>query len=148
MKALLKWVGIGFAGLMLLGVIGTIFGAGETKTEPKAAPVAEKVEPAKGDTAAIEKVAGQVEAAVGGTAEQTDAKPKPKAPAQPKPEPPAQPAEPEMTPEQANALESAQSYVDMSGFSRNGLIQQLSSSAADGYSRADATFAADHVDVN
>ena len=45
-------------------------------------------------------------------------------------------------------MESAQSYLDMSGFSRKGLIQQLSSSAGEGFSKADATFAADHVDVN
>ena len=36
----------------------------------------------------------------------------------------------------------------MSGFSREGLIGQLSSSAGEGFSKADATFAADHVDVN
>ena len=40
------------------------------------------------------------------------------------------------------------SYLDMSGFSRKGLIGQLSSSAGEGFSRADATFAVDHVDVN
>jgi hypothetical protein len=54
----------------------------------------------------------------------------------------------EMTSGQENALESAQSYVDMSGFSKKGLIQQLSSSAGEGFSKADATFAANHVDVN
>jgi hypothetical protein len=36
----------------------------------------------------------------------------------------------------------------MTGFSRAGLIDQLSSSAGDGYTKADATFAVDHVHVN
>src|ERR687892_415865 len=54
----------------------------------------------------------------------------------------------QMTSGQENALESAQTYVDMSGFSKKGLIQQLSSSAGEGFSKADATFAANHVDVN
>ena len=62
--------------------------------------------------------------------------------------PPAEPAEPEMTSGQENALESAQGYLDMSGFSKQGLIGQLSSSAGEGFSRADAVFAANHVDVN
>ena len=33
-------------------------------------------------------------------------------------------------------------------FSRKGLIQQLSSSAGEGFSRADATYAVNHIDVN
>jgi hypothetical protein len=52
---------------------------------------------------------------------------------------------PEMTSAQRNAVESAQRYLDMSGFSKKGLIQQLSSSAGEGFSRADATYAANHV---
>jgi hypothetical protein len=44
--------------------------------------------------------------------------------------------------------ESAQSYIDMSGFSKKGLIGQLSSSAGEGFSKADATFAANNVDVD
>lgn len=44
-----------------------------------------------------------------------------------------------------NAIRSARSYLDLSGFSRAGLIQQLTSKAGEGFSRADATYAADHV---
>jgi hypothetical protein len=69
-------------------------------------------------------------------------------PAPAAPAAPAEPAEPELTSGQENALESGQSYVDMSGFSKQGLIQQLSSSAGEGFSKADAVFAANHVDVN
>jgi hypothetical protein len=64
------------------------------------------------------------------------------------PAPPAEPAEPEMTSGQENALESAQDYLDMSGFSKQGIIQQLSSGAGEGFPKADAVFAANHVDVN
>jgi len=63
-------------------------------------------------------------------------------------EKPAAQKKPEMTSGQKNALESAKSYIDMSGFSKKGLIQQLSSSAGEGFSKADATFAANHVDAD
>ena len=53
-----------------------------------------------------------------------------------------------MTSGQENALESAQNYIDMTAFSKKGLIGQLSSSAGEGFSRADATFAANNVDVD
>lgn len=64
--------------------------------------------------------------------------------------PAAKPAkeEPELTAGQENALRSAQDYLDLSGFSKAGLIEQLSSSAGEGFSKADATFAANHVDVD
>jgi hypothetical protein len=53
-----------------------------------------------------------------------------------------------MTSSQENAVQSAQDYLDVSGFSKKGLIGQLSSEVADGYSKADAVFAVNHVDVN
>ena len=55
-----------------------------------------------------------------------------------------------MTAGQENALESARSYLDMGGFSRKGLIEQLSSSAGEGFTQADARYAADraHADWN
>jgi hypothetical protein len=49
---------------------------------------------------------------------------------------------------QSNALRSAQSYLAFQAFSRLGLIDQLSSQYGDGYSKADATWAADHVHAN
>lgn len=45
----------------------------------------------------------------------------------------------------ANAIRSAKQYLSMSGFSRDGLIQQLSSEAGDGYEIGDATFAVDSL---
>ena len=43
---------------------------------------------------------------------------------------------------QRNAVRSAESYVDMTGFSRSGLIEQLE---YEDFSAGDATYAADHV---
>jgi hypothetical protein len=48
----------------------------------------------------------------------------------------------------ANAARSAQQYLAMTGFSRQGLIQQLSSDAGNGYSVADATAAVDSLTVD
>ena len=53
-----------------------------------------------------------------------------------------------LTGPQRNALRSAKQYLSMSGFSRDGLIGQLSSDAGDGYSVADATAAVDSLDVD
>lgn len=58
------------------------------------------------------------------------------------------PKKPELTSGQERAIEAAQQYVDMSGFSKAGLIQQLSSPYGSGFSKADATFAVNHIEVN
>ncbi len=50
-----------------------------------------------------------------------------------------------MTLAQENAIDAAENYLDMSGFSRSGLIDQLE---FEDYSVADATFAVDHLDVD
>ena len=55
---------------------------------------------------------------------------------------------PTLTPAQLNAVRSAEQYLSMTGFSRNGLIEQLSSDAGDGYSRADAEAAVDSLTVD
>jgi hypothetical protein len=49
---------------------------------------------------------------------------------------------------QERALETAQSYLEMSGMSKQGLIEQLSSSAGEGFPMTDAIWAADHVQVD
>ena len=53
-----------------------------------------------------------------------------------------------LTPSQQNALRSAQSYLEFSGFSRQGLIDQLSSEFADQYPVEDATVAVDSLNVD
>lgn len=56
--------------------------------------------------------------------------------------------QPAMTASQEQAVGSAESYLELSPFSRKGLIRQLSSSAGDGFSVADATYAVDHIKVD
>jgi hypothetical protein len=52
---------------------------------------------------------------------------------------------PSMSVSQENAVEQAESYIDIMAFSREGLIEQLE---FEDYSTADATFAVDHIAVN
>ena len=53
-----------------------------------------------------------------------------------------------LTAPQNNAVRSAEQYLSMTGFSRDGLIQQLSSDAGEGYSVSDATAAVDSLSVD
>lgn len=53
-----------------------------------------------------------------------------------------------LTGPQKNAVKSAKQYLSISGFSRNGLIEQLSSESGDGYRVADATVAVDSLNVD
>ncbi|MDI1222797.1 MULTISPECIES: Ltp family lipoprotein [Acinetobacter] len=53
-----------------------------------------------------------------------------------------------LTNQQKNAVRSAEQYLTISGFSREGLIQQLSASAGDGYNTADATIAVDSLNID
>lgn len=53
-----------------------------------------------------------------------------------------------LTGPQKNAARSANNYLSMTGFSRDGLIEQLSSSYGEGYDRADATAAVDSLSVD
>jgi len=55
---------------------------------------------------------------------------------------PAQPAQPALPMGQQQAVESAQGYLDMGGFSRSGLVKQL---AYEGFSSADAEFAVNYI---
>jgi hypothetical protein len=57
-------------------------------------------------------------------------------------------AKPEMTVSQKNAIESAKNYLNFASFSRVGLINQLSSSAGEGFPKRDAVYAVNHIDVN
>ena len=53
-----------------------------------------------------------------------------------------------LTGPQKNAVRSAQQYLSFSGFSRGGLIQQLSSDYGDGYNVSDATVAVDSLNID
>lgn len=54
----------------------------------------------------------------------------------------------DLTGPQKNAVRSAETYLSLKGFSRRGLIDQLSSSYGDGYDRHDATVAVDSLSVD
>lgn len=54
----------------------------------------------------------------------------------------------DLTRPQKNAVRSAKDYLSTEGYSRNGLIHQLSSDAGDGYAVADATIAVDSLNVD
>jgi hypothetical protein len=56
------------------------------------------------------------------------------------------PAEPELTVAQENAIKSALSYISFSAFSREGLIQQLSSEYGEKFALDLATFAVDYIE--
>ena len=90
------------------------------------------------------------EPAASGTASSETAKPaaaKPK-PAAAKPKPVAakpKPAGPQLTTAQASAKRSAESYLDYSGFSKKGLIDQLK---FEGFSTKDSEVAIDTMKVN
>jgi len=53
-----------------------------------------------------------------------------------------------LTESQQNAVQSSQNYLQLKGFSKQGLIDQLSSSAGEGFSVHDATVAVDSLQVN
>lgn len=53
-----------------------------------------------------------------------------------------------LTGPQRNAVRSAEAYLSFTPFSRNGLIDQLSSSAGEGFDIADATVAVDSLYVD
>jgi len=55
---------------------------------------------------------------------------------------------PRLTGPQRNAQRSARNYLSMKGFSREGLIEQLSSEYGEGYELADATVAVDSLDID
>lgn len=53
-----------------------------------------------------------------------------------------------LTGPQKNAARSAKQYLRIQGFSRNGLIQQLSSDYGDSYNVSDATVAVDSLNID
>src|SRR6187455_1309517 len=58
------------------------------------------------------------------------------------------PTSPNLTAAQRNAVRSANSYLKLSGFSRQKLIDQLSSEYGDRFSVGDATVAVDSLDID
>ncbi|HEY8864590.1 MAG TPA: Ltp family lipoprotein [Candidatus Dormibacteraeota bacterium] len=61
---------------------------------------------------------------------------------------PTAPAGPTLTNQQQNAAKAARSYLSFTAFSRQGLIDQLSSAYGDKYAVQDATIAVDSLNVD
>lgn len=55
---------------------------------------------------------------------------------------------PKYTTGQVQAILSAKNYLQTQGFSKKGLIKQLSSKYGEGFSKADAKFAVNHIKVD
>ena len=65
------------------------------------------------------------------------------------PSTPAAPASPSMTGAQQQAVDSAESYLsEGQGFSNHGLLNQLTSSSGEGFSKSDAEFAIKYLNPN
>lgn len=62
----------------------------------------------------------------------------------PKPDKPT----PTLTVSQQEAVDSAEMYLEAGGFSKAGLVDQLSSKYGEGFPKADAVFAVNHVKVD
>jgi len=122
MKSFFKWLAIAFVALL---AIGLIFGdnSAEQKTNENNATTDSTNQPieAAPDNQTVEAV----------STNQT-----------------AEPETSSLTGPQNNAVRSAKQYISMTGFSHEGLIQQLSSSYGDGYDVTDATAAVDSLNVD
>ncbi|MCD9085608.1 Ltp family lipoprotein [Stenotrophomonas sp. SY1] len=130
MKKFLKWILIAFVGLLALGMIIEATKSPEQKAADAAAreqKAAERAEAKKQEAARVEEKKEEA------------------APVEAKKE---EAAAPSLTGPQKNAIRSAEQYLSMGGFSRNGLINQLSADAGEGFSVADATFAVDSLNVD
>jgi len=134
-----KKIGGGIIGLIVLGIIGSVASNSGSPSTQAAANKASTTTSQRAQAAAAPAKAAPAQAAP------AKAAPAKAAPAKAAP---AAPAGPTLTNQQQNAARSAQQYLTMEGFSRQGLIDQLSSSAGDGYSVQDATVAVDSLKVD
>ena len=132
----LKWAAIGTGGLLVLSFAMNGQGGESTSEEAVSEPVAAVEAP----IAEAEEAVDGAEAAVteSDTIEASSA------------DVPSEETAPEsdVTLAQESALRSAESYLEFSGFSKQGLIDQLTSEYADNYSVEDATWAVNQLDVN
>jgi Host cell surface-exposed lipoprotein len=125
MKKVFKWVLGACVVLIAISVVASAFSSGDDAASKKA-PV-EKVAQVE-ETAKSEDSAEKAEAVVEEAVVEEEA-----------------PAE---TAGQDNARRSAESYLDLTAFSRKGLIKQLSSEYGEGFSKADAVYAVNNIDVD
>ena len=154
MKGKKKWVATGLVGLV---VVSAVAGGSNSKSSTAAtstptptvttvaAAPAPKPKQSWQQATDHAKTTVQSDEYVGG---QEVPKAKPAAKLAPKPAAPKPAPAPVMTESQKNAIDSANSYLETQSFSKQGLTNQLSSSAGEGYPMADAVFAVNHVKVD
>ena len=133
----LRWWFVGLAGVVLIGILASAFGGGTDDTVTTANDT-----PSASSSATEPPVSSPAKAPSSKAAETK--KPETNAPETKK----AAPAPPKLTKSQEQAIRSAENYLSFAPFSRKGLIRQLSSSAGDGFPKADAVYAVDHIDVD
>jgi hypothetical protein len=122
MKKLLKWIAIIFVGLIIIGVI---FGDDSSQTVTTNAEIDQSPSEQLVTTADPEQIETPMLNVV-----QDEAKPE------------------GLSRPQKNAVRSAEQYINTSGFSRDGLIEQLSSEYGNGYEINDATVAVDTLNID
>jgi Host cell surface-exposed lipoprotein len=145
-KPLRKRLWVRVTGVTLAGVVGLIIAA-NAGSHPAAVASTTPASPPATSAPAVPAPAASTPAAPPAStppaSSPAPAAPATTAPAAPATSAPAAPAGP--TGSQQQALDSASSYLDLgTGFSRTGLIDQLSSPYGGKFSVADATWAADH----
>lgn len=132
------WVVVTAAVIVVLIGVSAASGSGDTDTSAKDTDNA-KVEQDKTSDTPVETPA---------TPDVTEAAdPSPSPTETPEPTKTTEP-KPSFTASQEQAIGAAKDYLDFSAFSRAGLIGQLSSKYGSGFSKADATFAVNHITVN
>ena len=128
--------------------VGAALGSGSdgVTAEPAAAPaptvtVTQVGKPRATVTAKAVTVTAQAKPAPTVTVTQTNEAPEPETEPEPEPDEPGS----DLTSSQEQAIGSAKSYLSNSHFSKKGLIKQLE---YEGFSKKDATFAVESIDVN
>ena len=124
MKNLLKWIAIIFVGLIIIGVI-----FGDDSSQTVTTNTDTKINESPSEQLVTVTEPEQVKTSIVDVVQEE--------------------AEPEgLSRPQKNAVRSAEQYISMTGFSREGLIDQLSSDGGEGYDITDATIAIDSLSID
>ena len=143
-----RWGFITAAVFVLLMVIGAIAAPSEEEDQPETGGTTAPTQ-AISDTAPSTSMATQpAQVATTQSAPVATTQPIPVATTQPTPVDTQPTPDPNLTTSQQAAVRSAESYLGFAGFSRQGLIDQLSSEFGDQYPMEDATVAVDSLNVD
>ncbi|MGD8201282.1 Ltp family lipoprotein [Ornithinimicrobium sp. W1679] len=137
---------LGVGGLLLVGVVATAVGGDDEPTETAPVATSPVSEATPEETTEPQETTEPEETTENEETTQADEAEEPAAEETTEPEPVAEEPADEMSSSQRNAVRAAQNYLEFMPFSRQGLIEQLSSEYGDQYSVEDATFAVDTVE--